>query len=133
MSDNDRAPDPDERPHGLFDSLKALLSSMIGAAHGRLDLLGTELEEQAARLTTMLVWGVVALSLTLAALLLCVMALIVIFWDTHRVLVAAGSAVLFIVLAAGAIYAFVSQANARPRLFAATLDELAKDRERLSR
>jgi len=119
------------RPRGLFDSLKGLLGTLIGLAHTRIELLGTELEEQVARLATLLVWSIVALFLMFTAVILSAVAIIIVFWDSNRVLVAAGLAGTVAVLAVGAWLFVLSQLKARPRLFQSTLDELAKDRERL--
>lgn len=137
MNDEDHRDDhdgePSARPRGLFDSLKGLLATLIGLAHTRLELLGTELEEQITRLATLLVWSIVALFLMFTAVILSAVAIIVIFWDSNRVLVAAGLAGTVAVLAAGAWLYVLSQLKARPRMFQSTLDELAKDRERLDK
>lgn len=128
MSDHD----PDgARPRGLFDSLKDLLATVSALAQTRLELLGTELEEQVARLAILLVWSIVALFLVFTAVVLAAVAVIVLFWDEHRVLVAfclAGGMGLF---AVGSILYVLNQLKARPRMFQATLDELSKDRQRL--
>jgi len=64
--------------------------------------------------------------LVLAAILL-----VVAFWDTHRLLVLGSLAGFFLAagMAAGA-YA-LHKAKTRPRLFAASLSELFKDRQQL--
>ena len=51
------------RPRGLFDSLKDVLATIMALAQTRLELVGTELEEQVARLAILLVWSIVALLL----------------------------------------------------------------------
>lgn len=119
------------RPRGLFESLKGLLATLTGLAHTRLELLGTELEEQVARLATLLVWSIVALFLMFTAVILSAVAIIVVFWDSNRVLVAAGLAGTVAVLAMGAWLYVLAQLKARPRMFQSTLEELGKDRERL--
>lgn len=129
----DQAP-PDEdtrRPRGLFDSLRALLATVTELLQTRLELAGTEVEEQVARLASLLIWSIVTLFLGFAAILLVAIALIVLFWDTHRVLVAVGLAGVFAILAGVALTNLLAQVRDRPRLFQATLDELAKDRQRL--
>lgn len=122
---------PDARSRGLFDSLKGLLATLTGLAHTRLELLGTELEEQVARLATLLVWSIVALFLMFTAVILSAVAIIIVFWDSNRILVAAGLAGGVAVLAVGAWLFVVAQLKARPRMFQSTLEELSKDRERL--
>lgn len=121
------------RPHGLFDSLRALLATAAELLQTRLELAGTEVEEQVARLASLLIWSIVALFLGFTAIVLIAIALIVAFWDTHRVLVAGGLAGLFAILAGAALANLSAQLRDRPRLFQATLDELAKDRQRLGK
>lgn len=120
-----------EPPHGLFASLKSLLATFADVVHTRIDLFGTEVEEQVARLTALLVWSIVTLFLVFTAVVLSAVAVIIAFWDEHRILAAVGLAGLFAVLAALALWALVAQARSRPRLFQSTLEELAKDRDRL--
>ena len=125
MNDHDVDDERPARPRGLFDSLKGLLVTLVGLAHTRLELLGTELEEQVARLATLLVWSIVALFLMFTAVILSAVAIIIVFWDSNRVLVAAGLAGTVAVLAVGAWFHVLSQLKERPRLFQSTLDELA--------
>ncbi len=119
------------RPRGLFDSLKDLLATVSALAQTRLELLGTELEEQVARLAILLVWSIVALFLVFTAVVLGAVAIIILFWDDHRVLVAFCLAGGLALLAAASIYYVIAQLKERPRMFQATLEELAKDRQKL--
>jgi uncharacterized membrane protein YqjE len=125
------AADPDDRPRGLFDTLKELLANLAGMVHTRLELVGTDLEEQVARLAMLLVWSIAALFLVFIAVILTAVAIIVLFWDDHRVLVAFGLAAGFALLAGGALVHVMRQLRNRPRMFQATLEELARDRQRL--
>jgi uncharacterized membrane protein YqjE len=132
MDDRDTADAPEESPQvGLFDSLKALLATMFGIAHTRVELISIEVEEQFARLASLLVWGLVALFFAFTGVMLSAIAFIVVFWDSNRVLAAAGLAAAFVLLAVIAVLGFIARAKARPRLFKASLDELAKDRSQL--
>ena len=70
--------------------------------------------------TLFLVFGLVMLSL----------AVVVAFWDTHRLLATVVLGAAYIVIAVVLFLIARSRAQ-RPRLFAASLEELAKDRERL--
>jgi len=132
--DKRNTPDaPAESPQvGLFDSLKALMVTLVGIAHTRVELISTEVEEQFARLVSLLVWGLVALFFAFAGVILSAIALIVLFWDSNRLLAAAGLAAAFVLLAVIAVLGFIARAKARPRLFKASLDELAKDRSQLN-
>lgn len=131
MADFEPAEEEAQRPRGLFDSLRALLATVSELLHTRLELVGTEVEEQVARLASLLIWSIVALFLAFTAIVLIAVAIIVAFWESHRVLVAVGLAGLFAVLAGSALSILLAQVRARPRLFQSTLDELAKDRQHL--
>lgn len=133
MNEREEADAHAGRTGGLFDSLKDLLATLSALAQTRLELVGTELEEQVARLAILLVWSIVALFLVFTAVILAAVAIIIVFWDSGRVLVAFGLAGGVLVLAIGALLAVVAQLKSRPRMFQATLEELAKDRERLQR
>ena len=132
MDERDTPDAPEDGPKiGLFDSLKALLVTLVGIGHTRIELISTEVEEQFARLVSLLVWGLVAMFCAFTAVILSAIALIVLFWESNRVLAAAGLAVAFVLLAVIAVLGFIARAKARPRLFKASLDELAKDRRQL--
>jgi uncharacterized membrane protein YqjE len=133
MSDPAHAPERGAARGGVFASLQRTLATLVALAHTRLDLASAEIEEQAERLISLLMWGVAAVFIGSATLLICALALIVAFWETHRVLIAATLAVFMLIAAAVTIYGFISRARARPRLFEATLAELARDHERLTR
>jgi uncharacterized membrane protein YqjE len=119
------------RPPGLFESLSSLILTITQIARTRLELLGTEVEEQVTRLVSILVWSLVALFLAFATTILSAVAIIVAFWETHRLLAAIGVALVFGLAALLCGLRVVGQVKSRPRLFQATLGELKKDRERL--
>ncbi len=123
----------DARPRGLTESVRTLLASGVAIVHTRLALFGAEIDEQLERIASILLWGLISLFGAFLAVVLCALALIVVFWDTHRVAVAVGLAAVFTVLALLAIRGFIVRVRARPTLFSATLDELNRDHERLSR
>ena len=135
---DDRDHDEDERtepprghPLGMFDSLRQLLATVAGIAHTRVELLGTEVEEQVARLTSLLLWTIVSLFLVFTAVVLAAVAVLVAFWDGNRILVAVLLAATFALAALISFLRVRAVATSRPRLFQSTLEELAKDRDRL--
>jgi uncharacterized membrane protein YqjE len=115
----------------MFDSLRQLLGTVVGIVENRIELLGTEVEEQVARLTSMLLWTIVSLFLAFTTVLLMAVAILVAFWDSNRILVAILLAAGFAVLALVSFLQVKAVARGRPHLFQATLEELAKDRDRL--
>ena len=125
--------DPGPSPgvsRGWFASLRQLLATFVAIAHTRLELLGAEVEEQVARLAAMLLWAIVALFLAFTTIVLISVAVLAVFWDTHRILVALVLAGLFAVAALLAWWQVRAMARSRPPLFQATLNELARDRDR---
>jgi len=117
---------------GLFDSAKALLATLIGIVHNRLELLSTELQEEVERVALMLLWGAVALLFAFLAFAFLALLILIAFWDDHRMLVAALLTAAFLILALVAGFAARKLIAAKPRPFAASLNELAKDREELA-
>src|SRR3954471_18589364 len=117
---------------GIFDSLKRLLSTLAAIAQTRIELLGTEVEEQVARLVSMLLWTIVALFCGFTAAILIAIVVLLTFWDTNRMLAAVLLVAVYAALGVLAWLRIRSLARARPRLFQATLEELAKDRDRLA-
>ncbi|PKO58473.1 MAG: hypothetical protein CVU23_14980 [Betaproteobacteria bacterium HGW-Betaproteobacteria-17] len=116
---------------GLLESLSTLAATLVAIAHTRLDLLSADVEEDRAHVLSLLVLALAALFLIGVGVVLAAILLVAAFWDSHRLLALGSLAGLF--LAAGvATGLFVRhKARTKPRLFAASLSELLKDRQRL--
>lgn len=112
----------------LFSAGKRLLSSLIAASETRLRLAVLELEEERARLVTLLM--IIGLSLVMLLLGLAVLTLLVavIFWDSHRLAAIGISAA--VLLGGGLLLALLARHLARRHtLLKTTLAQLATDRE----
>ena len=120
------------RRGGLFDSVKVLAGTLLAIAHTRLELLSTEIEEQRGWLSSMLVWTLVALFCASVGVVLATLFVVMALWDTHRLLALGIPAILFLLGAGLAWLIVLSKARAKPRLFAASLGELSKDRKELT-
>jgi len=120
-----------EQSSGLMESLKRLASTLTSIVSTRLELLANELQEERLRLTQMLVFALIALFCFGMSTLLLTAFVVVLLWDDHRVAALGGLAVTF--LASGMLMAILlrSKVHAKPKLFSASLAELAKDREHL--
>jgi len=118
----------DAPARGLFASLRGLLATGVAIVHTRLELLGTELQEEKARLLGLLAFGAAALILLAAGTVFLAVFLTVLLWDSNRLLALGVFSALF--LAGGAVSLLVALRHARSpsRLFAASLAELARDR-----
>ncbi|MHB1293171.1 MAG: phage holin family protein [Sulfuricella sp.] len=116
---------------GLLDSLTTLAATLVAIAHTRLDLLSADLEEGREHLLSLLVLGLAALFCLGIGVVLATMLLVAAFWDTHRLLVLGSLAGFFLAAGMAAWVFAMHKARTKPRLFAASLSELFKDRQQL--
>jgi uncharacterized membrane protein YqjE len=122
---------PLSRGQGLFSSLTALAATLVAIIHNRLDLLSNDVEEERAHLLSLLVLVLTTLFFLGVGVILVTILLAAIFWDTHRFLIL-GALAGFFLLGGVATWRFaVCKMRAKPRLFAASLAELIKDRGHL--
>ena len=126
-----RSPVAAPRP-GLLASVRRLGASLAAALHTRIELLSKEFERERVRITRLLIFGVAALFFgSLGAIALTIF-IIVLFWDTHRVLAAGCVTALYFAIAIG-IGVFAKREIARStKPFASTIAQLKKDREELA-
>jgi uncharacterized membrane protein YqjE len=115
----------------LIGSLKGALSTLLGIAQTRLEIISTELQEEVGRAAELLLWAFVALFAAGIGLFLGALVLIFAFWETHRVLVSILVMGFFFLLALAALLVLRARLRSRPRLFEATIAEFARDREHL--
>jgi uncharacterized membrane protein YqjE len=116
---------------GLLHSIRHLGQTLLGAAQTRLDILATEIEEERARLEQMLLYALAAAFCLIMGIVLCVLLVVAYYWDTHRLAAIGILAAAF--LGAGVVLGLIlrDQAKTRPKPFAITRGELAKDRAML--
>ena len=117
---------------GLLESLTVLAATLVAIAHTRLDLLSTDLEVDREHFLSLLVLTLVALFCLGVGVVLATILLVAAFWDTYRLLVLASLAGFFLAVGIGAWAFAMHKAKTRPRLFAASLSELYKDRQQLN-
>lgn len=115
----------------MFASLRGLLATALGLLQTRAELLALELEEEKIRLLGLLGYGAAALLLLNAGLVFVAIFLTVLFWDGYRLLALGLFALLFLGAGGAAFAAAWRCTRGRERMFAASLDELAKDRAAL--
>lgn len=116
----------------LFESLKTLSASLVSIAHTRLELLSTDVAEERECLISLLVMGLVALFCLGVGIVLLAILIAVAFWESHRLMALGGLTGLFLAAGAGVGWLAMHKARTRPRLFAASLAELSKDRHHLT-
>jgi uncharacterized membrane protein YqjE len=119
------------RPPGLFGSLARLGRTAIGLLRTRLEILATELEEERIRFSQLvLVVAAIAFCVQMAVLLFVVL-MVVVLWESHRLVTLGVFSAGFLVVGIGLALWLRHQLRTRPRMFAATLGELGKDEDRL--
>jgi len=119
------------RSAGLLASARTLLGTLLGIAQTRLELLATELEEERLRLAKMLWYGFLTLFFLGIGLLLLTLLVVVAFWECHRLAALAIAAAIYLGIAFFCFVRLRRQTRHKPRLFAASLAELGKDRAAL--
>ncbi len=116
----------------LFESLRRLLEHLLAIAQVRLELATTELSLEVHRAARVMLWTFIAL---LAAALGCLMlslTIVIAVWEEHRLLAAGLISAVLLIGAIAAVWMARRSIQARPRLLAATLDELERDRAALA-
>ncbi len=125
---------PQEQPQsasGLFQSFSNFAGTLIAIAHTRLQLLTTELQEEVRQVGAILLWAFIAAFAAMLALFLGALAVIFVFWDTHRIAAALAMIALFLVIAIGAALMLAKKLRSKSPMLDDTLAELAKDRDYL--
>ncbi len=122
---------PNSTNEGLFSSLKKLAGTFVAIVQTRLELLSTDLEEGRERLISLLATIFVALFCLCFGFVMLAILIVVLFWDTHRLLVLLILTGMF--LGTGSILGIMAlnALKAMPRMFAASLAELSKDQQEI--
>lgn len=117
---------------GLMESLKRMTGTLLDILQTRLDLLSNEMEEERLRIGQMLLFGSVAMFFFGMAIMLLTVFVVVVFWDSYRLLVLGGFVVLYLVAGLLVLNALRRVARERSKLFSASLAELAEDSDWLA-
>lgn len=116
---------------GLLGSAQNLLASLLGLARTRIELLGTELQEELARLAALLLGALAVVGLAVLGAGFAAAAVLLQLPEADRAGAAAAFAVAFLALAAAAGWALRAAVHTRPRVFDASLTELERDAQAL--
>jgi uncharacterized membrane protein YqjE len=130
MGESDSA---ERKAGGLFESLRALIATLVAMAQTRVELFGTEIEEELHRVVALVLGAVVVVAFASLALLFSALVVIAAFWDTHRVAAVVAVAAGFIILAILSYFTVRERTRRRSRLLSATLGELEHDLRQLGR
>lgn len=118
---------------GLLSSLKRLTNTCLGIVHTRLELLSTDLEEGRERLISLLTITFVALFCLCFGMVLLSILIVVLFWDTHRLLVLSLLTGAFILIGTIMGSMALNALKSMPRMFEASLKELLKDQDEITK
>jgi uncharacterized membrane protein YqjE len=122
---------PPPRAEGLMGSLRGLVRSMLHVVQTRLEILSTEIAEERYNLTRLVVVVLGVLFCLQAGLLLAVLFFVLAVGGENRLAaIGISGLVLLVAAAVGALW-LRSWLKHRPPMFATTMAELRKDRDRL--
>jgi uncharacterized membrane protein YqjE len=111
----------------MFESVRQSAALLLAIGATRLELAATELEEERLRIVERLVLGATTLMLGGLAVTLCVLFVIVLMWDTHRLLTIGAMAGFFVFATLIVGLRWRDRAANRGALLGATLNELRRD------
>ena len=121
------------RKPNLMGSITNLVRNVVAIVETRLALFALDIQETSMNLLSLLILCGVILTCLGLSLVLATLLVVVIFWDSHRLLALGGAAGFFALAGLGLWFMMLARFRSMPRLFAATRGEFAKDREWLSR
>lgn len=130
MDDMDRYP-PQDAPEAPKPSLKRLGGAAVGLLQSHLELLGIEFQEEKSRTFQLFIFSGLSLIFGLLALIGISAAILIHFWDSHRLLAAGVLTLIYglgLALSVGKTLQLVRQGETP---FHATVEELARNREQL--
>ncbi len=104
-----------------------MLKTLREVGENRLELFLLEVQEERVRLFDALILIAIGIVCVTMALIMITFTLVVIFWDTHRLLVLALAIAVYVIAALVALRKLRSNLQ-HSQPFSATLEELKKDR-----
>ena len=117
----------------LLGSLRDLAKTFVALIETRIEIFASEIDEERTRLARVVVLAVVAAFCLGLAVVLLVLFVVVVFWDTNRLLAIGLIAILFALGALAALLALRSAIRQRPKFLSATLADLRKDGKEFDR
>lgn len=115
----------------ITESIARFGASLMEAMHTRLELASVEIEEEFGRYTRYLLLSLFGLFFSIVTILLLILLVLIAFWEHHREVALLGLILFFAVTSLG-IFVYIKTAlKNKPRLLAASLNELQHDIETL--
>lgn len=111
----------------MFNTLKRMAGTLLAMLQTRAELLAVEVEEEVQRLFGYLLLSLVALFCFGMTVLLAILLIVILFWESHRV-AAVACLMGFFAITAVCISLWVRSCyRQKPRFLSATLNEFSKD------
>lgn len=127
------APEDAGHTQSLLESLRSLAKTFVALVQTRIELFASEVDEERARLERIVVLTASAMFCMGLAIVLIVLLVAVVFWESNRLLAIGVLAALFMLAGLGLLLTLRSVVRQRPKFLAATLAELRKDEKELER
>lgn len=118
---------PGESSAGVWESLRRLLDTLLSTAQDRLELLAVELQEEKCRLVEALLCAAAVAAFGMMTLTLLTFTLVVLFWESGRLVVLGGLCAVYLGITWLAWRALRLRLRQRTA-FLSTLGEIQKDR-----
>lgn len=115
-------------PAGYLQSLRSLGDGLLASVQERLELFSVELQEEKFRLILTFVWISSAIFAGMMTLAFASLTAVYLFWETARLPALAGLTVIYGASLATIIVLFRRFIARQPGPFAATREEIGKDR-----
>lgn len=123
----------DSRPTlSVMDSFRTMLATTAKMVRTRLEIISTEIEEQREWLQSLMLLAVAALFFLCMGFVVVTLFVVALFWESHPVAVLGGFSALYLGVGIWAALTFRAKLKDRPKVFAATTGELAKDEAQLN-
>ena len=113
---------------GFISSFRTLGDGLLATVQDRLELFSVELQEEKFRLILTFVWISAAVFTGVMAITFASLTLVYLFWESARLAVLGGLTAFYVGALVVIIFAFHRYIRRQPSPFAATRQELGKDR-----
>ena len=118
-------------PPSRGSSPRRFAGALLGLLQGHIALFAKEQKEQQSHTLSQMVLTSLSLLFGLLLLIGLSAALLIAFWDSHRLLVISALCVFYAVAMLSSLITLLLRVRNAPAPFSASLEELARDREQL--
>jgi uncharacterized membrane protein YqjE len=111
----------------ITDSIARFGTSLLETLRTRLELASVEIEEEFGRYANYVLLSIIGLFCGFVTLLLLILLVLILYWDTHRVVALLSLIALFASATVAILVSIKRALKNKPRLLAASLNELEID------